>query len=142
MALSFPSGPTPGQVYTGTNGVSYTWNNSAGVWTASQYDSAAGKVAAWVNLNAPAGSVTVRASGNVSSVSFVANGQYTVNFATPLADANYAVACCINDDPGSANGRILSSGGVFGAPALMTTNAVLVAVGTSGTSVFTVTIVR
>jgi hypothetical protein len=114
------------------------WDSAA--WT--PVGGAAGKVAAWVNFDAPAGSVSVRASGNVSSVSFVANGQYTVNFATPLADANYAVACCINDDPGSANGRILSSGGVFGAPALMTANAVRVAVGTSGTSVFTVTIVR
>jgi hypothetical protein len=35
MALAFPPGPTPGQVYVGPNGVSYTWDNSLMAWTAS-----------------------------------------------------------------------------------------------------------
>ncbi len=34
MALSFPSGPTPGQQYVAPNGITYTWDNTLGVWTA------------------------------------------------------------------------------------------------------------
>jgi hypothetical protein len=45
---------------------------------------------AWVNFNGT-GTVAIRASGNVSSITDNGTGQYTVNFATAMADANYAV---------------------------------------------------
>jgi hypothetical protein len=48
-------------------------------------------VRAWVNFNGT-GTVAIRASGNVSSVTDNGAGNYTVNFATDLLDANYAVA--------------------------------------------------
>jgi hypothetical protein len=32
MALTFPPGPTPGQQYFAPNGITYTWDNSLGVW--------------------------------------------------------------------------------------------------------------
>jgi hypothetical protein len=35
MALIFPSTPTPGQIYVGPNGITYTWDNAVGVWSAS-----------------------------------------------------------------------------------------------------------
>ena len=35
MALTFPSGPTPGQTYVGPNNITYTWDNTLGVWTGS-----------------------------------------------------------------------------------------------------------
>ena len=44
---------------------------------------------AWVNFNGQ-GTVAIRASGNVSSITDVTTGQYRVNFATALADANYS----------------------------------------------------
>ena len=43
---------------------------------------------AWVNFNGT-GTVAIRASGNVSSITDNGTGDYTVNFATPMADANY-----------------------------------------------------
>lgn len=46
---------------------------------------------AWVNFNGT-GSVAIRASGNVSSVTDNGVGEYTINFATPLEDANYTWA--------------------------------------------------
>jgi len=46
---------------------------------------------AWVNFNGVSG-VSIRASANVSSVTRNATGDYTVNFATAMPDANYAVA--------------------------------------------------
>lgn len=44
---------------------------------------------AFVNFNGT-GTVAIRSSGNVSSVTDNATGDYTVNFTTAMADANYA----------------------------------------------------
>jgi len=44
---------------------------------------------AWVNFNGT-GTVAIRASGNVTSITDNGTGDYTVNFTTALADANYA----------------------------------------------------
>lgn len=45
---------------------------------------------AWVNFNGT-GTVAIRASGNVSSITDRAVGKYTINFSTSMPDANYAV---------------------------------------------------
>jgi hypothetical protein len=45
---------------------------------------------AWVNFDGT-GTVAIRASGNVSSITDNGTGDYTVNFTTALVDANYAV---------------------------------------------------
>jgi len=44
---------------------------------------------AWVNFNGT-GTVAIRASGNVTSITDNGTGDYTVNFTTALVDANYA----------------------------------------------------
>lgn len=44
---------------------------------------------AWVNFNGT-GTVAIRASFNVSSITDNGTGNYTVNFATALSDANYS----------------------------------------------------
>jgi len=43
---------------------------------------------AWVNFNGT-GTVAIRASGNVSSITDNGVGNYTVNFTTAMPDANY-----------------------------------------------------
>ena len=45
---------------------------------------------AWVNFNGT-GVVAIRASGNVSSITDVGVGDYTVNFTTAMVDTNYTV---------------------------------------------------
>ena len=45
---------------------------------------------AWVNFNGT-GTVAIRASGNVSSITDNGTGDYTVNFTTAMQDVNYAV---------------------------------------------------
>jgi hypothetical protein len=45
---------------------------------------------AWVNFNGT-GTVAIRASGNVSSITDNGTGNYTVNFTTAMPDANYAI---------------------------------------------------
>jgi len=49
-------------------------------------------IVAWANFNgtATSGSATIRASYNVSSITANSAGNFTVNFATALQDANYA----------------------------------------------------
>jgi hypothetical protein len=61
-----------------------------------QFNSGYGSVAtaygcrAWVNFNGT-GTVAIRASGNVTSITDNGTGDYTVNFTTAMPDANYAV---------------------------------------------------
>jgi len=51
---------------------------------------------AWVNFNGT-GTIAIRASGNVSSITDNGTGDYTVNFTTAMTDANYSsVASCGN----------------------------------------------
>ena len=46
---------------------------------------------AWVNFNGTTSPGTIRASGNVSSVTRNGTGNYNVNFTTAMPDANYAL---------------------------------------------------
>jgi hypothetical protein len=49
---------------------------------------------AWVNFNGT-GTPAIRASGNVSSITDIGTGEYTVNFTTAMPDINYsAVGSC------------------------------------------------
>lgn len=50
---------------------------------------------AWVNFNGT-GTVAIRASGNVSSITDNGVGDYTVNFSTAMPDANYGYAISIS----------------------------------------------
>jgi len=44
---------------------------------------------AWVNYNGVSGSQAIRASFNISSVTYNSTGDYTLNFTNALTDANY-----------------------------------------------------
>lgn len=50
---------------------------------------------AWVNFNGT-GTVAIRASANISSITDNNIGNYTVNFTTALSDANYSGSFCGN----------------------------------------------
>ena len=52
---------------------------------------------AWVNFNGT-GTVAIRGSGNVSSITDGGTGRYTVNFTTAMVDANYAVTSLSDGD--------------------------------------------
>lgn len=51
--------------------------------------SVANSLRAWVNFNGT-GTVAIRASGNVTSITDNGAGDYTVNFTTAMPDANYS----------------------------------------------------
>jgi hypothetical protein len=79
---------------------------------------------AWVNFNGTS-TVAIRASYNVSSITDNGVGDYTVNFTTALADANYAVcgACNLNITGNTSR--------VFSAPAAAAPTTTAVRVGTT-----------
>jgi hypothetical protein len=52
---------------------------------------------AWVNFNGT-GTVAIRASGNVSSITDNGTGDYTVNFTTAMPDANYSLVGTVQFD--------------------------------------------
>jgi hypothetical protein len=66
------------------------------------------KCRAWVNFNGVT-TATIRASGNVSSVTRNGTGDYTVNFTTAMPDANYSTVGTCNLDATTNFNRILSA---------------------------------
>ena len=56
---------------------------------------------AWVNFNGT-GTVAIRASGNVSSITDHGTGEYTVNFSTAMPDANYTTVAQTSSDSGTS----------------------------------------
>jgi len=77
-----------------------------------QFNSGYGSVAtaygcrAWVNFNGT-GTVAIRASGNVTSITDNGTGDYTVNFTTAMPDANYSATATAGEGSGSADTYIV-----------------------------------
>lgn len=57
---------------------------------------------AWVNFNGT-GTVAIRASGNVSSITDLGTGIYRINFTNSMPDANYSVAVSSNNQVTNTN---------------------------------------
>jgi hypothetical protein len=62
---------------------------------------------AWVNFNGT-GTVAIRASGNVTSITDNGTGDYTVNFTTAMPDANYTVTGLCERNLNTENGTIVN----------------------------------
>jgi len=92
----------------GTNAASVSGSNL-------QFNSGYGSVAtaygcrAWVNFNGT-GTVAIRASGNVTSITDNGTGDYTVNFTSAMPDANYSVVSngSVASGAGSTSGVVCS----------------------------------
>lgn len=90
-----------GTTVTGTSSVSGDLSFNSGYGSAA----VAYGCRAWVNFNGT-GTVAIRASGNVSSITDNGTGLYTVNFTTAMPDALYATV-------GSSIGSTTSSDGII-----------------------------
>ena len=85
---------------------------------------------AWVSFDSTTTPITIRASGNVSSVIHNGAGDYTINFAKPMPTSFYAVSGLGTDRVGgTGNVKILTSSDAAGSPLLKTVNAVRVGTG-------------
>jgi hypothetical protein len=125
---------TTGNAGTVTNGVYTTGNQtisgtktfSSGVVLGSSTLAPSGSAPSyaarvWVNFNGT-GTVAIRASGNVTSITDNGIGDYTVNFTTALADADYSIVvigCATTDGDTST----LRGAQLYGPTALATTSA-------------------
>jgi hypothetical protein len=102
MAVTLNASTSSGLVQTAdTSGVLTLQSNGTDALSVSssnlQFNSGYGSVAtaygcrAWVNFNGT-GTVAIRASGNVTSITDNGTGDYTVNFTNAMPDANYSMA--------------------------------------------------
>ena len=76
---------------------------------------------AWVNFNGT-GTVAIRASGNVSSITDNNTGDYTVNFTTAMVDANYSVSGSAMY-PTATNAHLFAYGDASGAAGTLPTTS-------------------
>ena len=74
---------------------------------------------AWVNFNGTTSPGTIRSSYNVSSVTKNGTGDYTINFTTALADANYSIvgtssrATVTGNDSAAITAELMNPGNTF-----------------------------
>lgn len=99
-------GPVAGNPSSLANGDIWT-NSTTGIMTARSngMSGQVGAVKAWVNFNGT-GTVAIRSSFNVTSITDNGTGDYTVNFTVAMVDVNYT-ACMAGSTP---NGGGASSG--------------------------------
>jgi hypothetical protein len=85
---------------------------------------------AWVNFNGT-GTVAIRGSGNVSSITDNGTGEYRANYTNAFADANYSGQATTSQHPGVTSDctSILSSGSII-------TSSCEVAIRSNGTVAF------
>jgi hypothetical protein len=72
-----------------------------------------------VNFNGT-GTVAIRASGNVSSITDNGVGAYTINFTTAFPDANYSLTAAVG--PASAGGECVQTNTLLASAAVINTS--------------------
>ena len=125
-----------------------TLADSSGNNNSTPAEIASGRAKAWVNFNGT-GTIAIRASYNVSSLTDNAVGDYTINFTNAMADGNFAVAGSgrYGDNSGIGTMRVLSVSSVGTLANAMTTSSVHVGIayqngGSEDVQVVTVAIFR
>jgi len=83
-----------------------TLNNDTGV-LATQ-NGMTGIAKAWVNFNGT-GTVAIRDSFNVSSITDNGTGRYTVNFTTAMPNVNYGASVTVSSMPGVSDANMVST---------------------------------
>lgn len=96
-----------------------------------------GAAKAWVNFNGT-GTVAIRASFNVSSITDNGTGDYTVNFTNALTDANYSAVIQMQTDTTGTNNRLIM---IYPAANALTTTTLRIGAFIPGSSGFDPTIV-
>ena len=118
MAITI-SGDTPNfssaTITTGTVTTLTTTTISDGTNSTSATNCIQGSAKAWVNFGYVSGSITNRASYNVSSIVRNASGDYTVNFTNALVDANYSLVGTASYGSSAAPGRVVGAYPIAGA---------------------------
>lgn len=85
---------------------------------------------AWVNFNGT-GTVAIRDSGNVSSITDNGTGRYQINFTTAMPDTNYSVGGCAGYS--ASNNNVVGLGGNPQNVSMLTTSCGLITSNIGGT---------
>jgi hypothetical protein len=97
---------------------------------------------AWVNFNGT-GTVAIRASGNVSSVTKNGTGNYSVNFTTAMPDANYATSGTCQRNSSDYNLELrLPNAGIYNASSVQVLTANSTAVSLEDSPLVSVMVTR
>ena len=92
-----------------------------------------GSAKAWVNFCSNGGAISVRTSYNVSSVTYVSTGQYSITMTNALTDQNYAVnATCSSESNGYT--AVMSVNNYSGTTVTPTSTAFTVFMAVSGSN--------
>ena len=115
MASLVLTGDTSGQVTISAPAVAGTTTLTLPATTGTVLnDATVGVCRAWVNFNGT-GTVAIRASFNVTSITDNGTGDYTVNFTTAMTDANYSATGSVSNN-GSTGSMIFCPAGNTTAP--------------------------
>jgi hypothetical protein len=96
---------------------------------------------AWVNFNGT-GTVAIRASFNVSSITDNGTGDYTVNFTTALSDTNYGVVSSGGNATNNGNRSILTASYLAATTSVRITSVVSSNITSNDTDVIAVAVFR
>ena len=134
---------TGGAGWTILTPASYPWSSITGVPAlvtsvngASGAVTVASPIKAWVNFDGTVSSPVSAAGLNISSITKISTGVYTITFSTPMANANYAVSGSMTTDQSQGCPLIIMAASVGAAPTLKTTTAVTVGIGITGSAFF------
>jgi hypothetical protein len=101
MASLVLTGDTSGQVTIAAPAVAGTTTLTLPATTGTVLaDTTVGVCRAWVNFNGT-GTVAIRASFNVTSITDIGTGIFAVNFTTAIVDANYSIAAISSTTTGN-----------------------------------------
>ena len=91
---------------------------------------------AWVNFNGT-GTVAIRASGNVSSITDNGTGDYTVNFTTAMPDADYSAVLTGTGNTANTDTRqnIVINGSPAGGASIKSTTQLQILCGVTSSAV-------
>ena len=121
--VKFVAPGTNGNILT-SNGTTWTSASAPTGITATTGSAPYYAARAWVNFNGT-GSVAIRSSGNVTSITDNGTGDYTVNFDTALPDTNYCFVGAVG-----ADGTIFVRQSVYDVPGFVATSTTQLSVGT------------
>ena len=110
MASVVIKGDTSGQITIAAPAVAGTTTLTLPATTGTVLnDATVGVCRAWVNFNGT-GTVAIRASFNVTSITDNGTGDYTVNFTTAMSDANYSYVGVCRRNNATARDTALAQG--------------------------------
>jgi hypothetical protein len=110
-----------------------TLSNVAGTASTAIENAINGSAKAWVNFNGT-GTVAIRASYNVSSITDNGTGNYTINFTTALPDGSYVINGTHSGGGNGGSSTIIASQSLGGA-APSTTSFIVGTIHPSGVSI-------